>query len=98
MKYYSELTKEFYDSEKDCLKAETEKKKAEEEKIAQQKKLAEEKERRTKLVEQKRDAYLKAKTDYLDELKKYTKDYNGYKVANKGEIGAFLDSIFGWDF
>ena len=76
MKYYSEVTKKFYDTEKDCIKEETKilaERAAEEEK---KRKLAEEKEARRKEIE-----------DVLDELtellKEYSEDYGPF-ISSSG--------------
>jgi DNA-binding protein H-NS len=68
MKYFSEVTNEFYDSEAALRKAETEHQLAKIEVERAQKK-AEERERRLKEVEE-------AERHYRELLKKYTTDYN----------------------
>ena len=71
MKYYSEISKKFYDSEKDCLNEETKiiaERAAKEEK---KKRLAEEKEARKKELDDALD-------NFTELLKKYSEDYGPY--------------------
>lgn len=65
MKFYSELTKEFYDTQEDCLEAEV----VYEEKQQAQEKLKKEKECRKREVQEAFNVYLNLKNKYIKDYK-----------------------------
>ena len=96
MKFYSELTKEFYDSEKDCVKAE----KLHNDKLAKEKlekqRIAEERKEAAAKVEAVYDAYLAAKEAYINELCKKYGSYNT-SITSK-DLASQIDSMFSMFF
>ena len=81
MKYYSEILKKAFDTEKDCLKAEKE----HEEKVAAQKiaaeTLAKERKARAKEVEDALEKVQEARENYLKVLKDFCKDYGAFHYS-----------------
>ena len=96
MKYYSEMTKKFYESEEACL--EEEERLQEEQRIIEEKKLAQAEERKARAaaVEEARDIFLKARENYNELLKKFCADYGfyHYSLKNSKDINDYLNSLF----
>ena len=85
MKYYSEMTKKFYESEADCKQAE-EKELAKKENLANQRKAAAE--QIDKLREEYKkayDAYQDATKAYRDGLSDFCKKYGSYHYTVSGK-------------
>lgn len=93
MKFYSEVTKQFYDSLKDGETAEQEalfaKKRAEEEK----ERLLAERKARADEVEEARKAMVKAQDEYKKVLNNFLRDYKTYhySTSNIDDIPSFFD-------
>lgn len=83
MKYYSEVTKQFYNSEEECVKAEEvlleEKRAIEAEKL----KLANERKERAAEIEQARDEYLAAREKYNTLVNNFCRDFGSYHYSIK---------------
>lgn len=99
MKYYSETTKSFYNTEKECVEAEKNHKKAIEKAELEKRKAAELRKGRAAEVEKAREEYLKARKNYNDVLTKFCKDYGAYHCSIKDVtpegLSEYLDSLFG---
>lgn len=81
MKYYSDITKKFYDTVKECEKAETDYKASKEkEKAAKEKKAAERKKRASE-VEDAYFAMIEAQNVYNKLKNEFIKDYGYYHVS-----------------
>lgn len=78
MKYYSELLKKTYDSEKDCLKAETEYNEKLEAEEKHKKELTEKRKERAKEVEDAYKAVQEARDRYNELLTNFCKDYGSF--------------------
>lgn len=103
MKYYSDLTKKVYDTERDCLNAEelfyeeeAARRKAIEEKKMAEKKKQEERAADAKVVEQKREAMIRAQKDYHDAVDAFTKKHGSYHFSTNSadEIPHLFGSLF----
>lgn len=94
MKYYSEQTKQFYDSVEECEEAENKlveaKKKAELEAKAK----SEAREKRAKEVEEAIHTAQDAQKKMYDLLKAFNKDYGPFHYSYKGDDGESLLSLF----
>jgi predicted nucleic acid-binding Zn-ribbon protein len=84
MKYYSEVTKQMYDTEQALLAAEQKVKEAEEKVAAEKRRLKEEKAARTKEMNQAFDDLAAARNRVNELLLKYTQDY-GYFSSDNGD-------------
>ena len=93
MKFYSDVTKQFYDTEKACLEAEFKvKEKQNREKILREKaereakeKLATERKARAAEVEEARKAMVTAQHKYSEVLEAFCKDYGTFHQTLTGE-------------
>ena len=96
MRYYSEVTKSFYDTEKACLEAEFKvKEEQNREKIRRERAEREAKEKQEKLVatrkaraaevEEARKAMTAAQSKYREVLEAFCKDYGTYHTSLTGE-------------
>ena len=96
MKYYSDVTKSFYDTEKACLEAEFKVKeeqnrekirreRAEREAKEKQEKLAAERKARAAEVEEARKAMDIARSKYAEVLQAFCKDYGSYHTTLTNE-------------
>ena len=96
MKFYSEVTRKFYETEEACLMAEEEAKKAEAAAEAEQRRAAEERKARAEEVEKKRDAYLEARQAYNEAVANFCKDYGAYHCTIKDPktFNGYLDGLF----
>lgn len=92
MKYYSEVTKQMYDTEQDLLAAEQKIKEAEEKVAEKKRRLKEEKAARTKEMNQAFDDLAAARKRVNDLLLKYTQDY-GYFSSDNGDLKAAKKSV-----
>lgn len=88
MKYYSEILNKVFDTEKECVKAEHEHKKAcaEKARIEEEKKLAEKKKQEeraedAKRVEAKIQAYIQAQSECRKELESFCKKHGSYHYS-----------------
>lgn len=110
LKYYSDVTKNFYDSEKACLEAEFKvkeeqnrqkilKEKEERERKAKQEALAAERKARANEVEEARKAMVAAQSRYREVLEAFVRDYKTYHLSLDGEdakglIPTLFDNFF----
>lgn len=102
MKYYSDLTRKFYESAEDCSAAEDEFYKAKEAKETKEKALKEERKNRANEVSEAYKAYLSAKNNYYKLLKNFVSDYGSYHMTYTGDdANNLLDfpffKFFPWD-
>lgn len=94
MKYYSDLTKKVYDTERDCLNAEelfyeeeaARRKAAEEKKLAEKKK-QEERANDAKVVENKREIMIQAQNDYRAAVEAFVKKHGSYHFSTNSADG-----------
>ena len=96
MKFYSEITKKIYDSEKDCVEAEAailKQRKAEEEAAA---KKSQERKARAEAIDASYEKMLAAQKEYSQLVSEFVKDYGSYhKTYSKlSEPLEFPFSIF----
>ena len=106
MKYFSEVTRQYYDTEKACLEAEFKakeaqnlekirKERAEREAKERQEKLAAERKTRAAEVEEARKAMIAAQKKYREVLEAFVKDYKTYHLSLNGEDAkAAANSLF----
>lgn len=110
MKYFSEVTRQYYDTEKACLEAEFKVKeeqnrqkimreKAEREAKEKQEKLAAERKARANEVEEARKAMVAAQSKYREVLEAFVRDYKTYHLSLNGEdakglIPTLFDNFF----
>lgn len=95
MKYYSEILKKNFDTEKACIAAEKEfaEKNAAEE--AAKKKAAQERKTRAQQVEAAHNDMVQAQKRYNELLKDFLKDYGSYHMTvSEPDPLAFLDELF----
>lgn len=103
MKYYSEELKKTFDTEEECLKAETEYldglKKIEE----KNKKLKEEKTARAKEVQEAYEAWIEAEKTYKSLRNDFIRDYGYFHATystsedlNDFDIKKMVDELFDW--
>lgn len=90
VKIYSDVTKKFYDDEATALKAEEELTKARDEKAARRKQMAQE-------VEEKRQAYVRARSEYRASLNKFCNEYGSYHYTlNNNDLENIFTDLFNW--
>jgi phage-related tail protein len=106
MKYYSEVTRQYYDTEKACLEAEFKVKeeqnrekirreRAEREAKEKQEKLTAERKARAAEVEEARKAMVAAQKKYQEVLEAFVKDYKTYHLSLTGEDAkGIIPSLF----
>lgn len=94
MKYYSDVTKRLYDSEKELVEAETKQKEAELAEKRKKEQLAENRKNRAKEVEQLMKDVLAAQKAYKEALYAFNKDFGPYHFTWTGDE-SILD-LFGW--
>ena len=96
MKYFSEVTRQYYDTEKACLEAEFKvkeeqnrqkilKEKAEREAKEKQEKLVAERKVRANEVEEARKAMVAAQSKYREVLEAFVRDYGTYHMSLNGD-------------
>lgn len=95
MRYYSDITKKFYDTQDECVKAEAEaKQKADKEKYEKEKAVAERK-ARAQEVEDARKAMVAAQSKYRELLEAFIKTYGSYHLSlNDKDAEAVKHSLF----
>lgn len=81
MKYYSELLKKTYDSEKDCLKAEKEYNEKLEAEEKRKKELTENRKARAKEVEEAYKAVCEAQKHYNELRNQFVRDYGSFHMT-----------------
>lgn len=88
MKYYSDETKQFYGSEKECMEAERKFLREQEKKQAAEKKKQEERANDAKAVEAARKEMIKAQNKYREAVENFVEKYGSYHYSTKsvGEI------------
>lgn len=92
MKYYSDVTKKFYDTEIECHDEEAAALKARDEKVNARKIAAEK-------IEEKYNIYVKAKEDYYNELSDFCKKYGAYhKSFTLNDKKDSLNNLLDWFF
>lgn len=99
MKYYSEILKKFFDSEKDCIAAEKEQQAKLETKESEYAKLKEEKEKVNKAYELADKLY----NDFRNHVEEFNKKYEEKKFNKECSYSSFKDIIddikgLGWEF
>lgn len=106
MKYYSEVTRNYYDTEKACLEAEFKvkeeqnrqkilKEKEERERKEKQEALVAARKERANKVEAARKAMVKAQNDYRKELETFCKDYGTYHYTlNEDDVKKNAPTLF----
>lgn len=110
MKYFSEVTRQYYDTEKACLEAEFKvKEEQNRQKILKEKAAREAKEKQEKLaaarkiraneVEEARKAMVAAQSKYREVLEAFVRDYGTYHLSLNGEdakglIPTLFDNFF----
>ena len=78
IQYYSNITKEFYETEEDCLKAEQVHTAAARKKEEEERRKSEERKARADEVERALIAFEEAKSNYYTLLNSYCRDYGFY--------------------
>lgn len=95
-KYYSDLTKKFYDVETEAEKEEAK----EREKNALELKKKEERAERAKEIEAAYDKYVKDYKAFLELRSKFIRDYGSFHMTYKDDVPKVLDSnafdLFDW--
>ena len=90
VKFYSDITKNFYDNKETAEQAEKELEVKKAEAAETRKKMAKE-------VEEKRKALKKAREEYYDALNKFCEKYGTYHVSvGKEDWNDLLETIFNW--
>jgi len=97
MKYYSDVLRKFYDTEKDCVQAEAQYKKEQDEKAKAEAKKAETRKARAEEVEAAMKAATDARKKYEKLLNEFCKDYGTfhYSFNSKDED---LNTLFNFLF
>lgn len=99
MKYFSDITRKFYETEQDCINAEVEVQKAQEAAQAERQKKIETRKQRADEVEAARHYYLEARKTYNEVLTQFCRDYGAYhcsiKDNQKENVADYLDALFG---
>ena len=96
MKYYSDITKQFYETEKACLKAEQAHTAAARRKEEEEHKKSEERKARAQEVEKARAELTKAKKHYDKVLADFCKDYGSYhySITTPTSLTDYLNELF----
>ena len=96
MKYYSEITKEFYETEKACLRAEQAHTAAARKKEEEERRKSEERKARAQEVEKARAALDEARKKYDKILADFCKDYGSYhySISTPTSLSDYLDTLF----
>lgn len=94
MKYYSETTKNFYDSEDECLAAEAELKAKLEQQMREKEEKLSKKKAREDHLEELHTAAIEAQNAYRKALNSYLKDYGSFsRTYSSDEVGDSLMSL-----
>ena len=109
MKFYSDVTKQFYDTEKACLEAEFKVKeeqnrekirreRAEREAKEKQEKLSAERKARAAEVEEARKAMVTAQKKYQEVLEAFVRDYKTYHFSSTSleDVPVLFSTFFDW--
>ena len=83
MKYYSELTKSFYESEEACINDENKMREKLEAAENEKRRVAEVRRQRAAEVDKARENYLTARKQYNEVLSKFCEDYGSYHCSIK---------------
>lgn len=95
MKYYSDVTKKFYDNANDCLTAEREMLVKQEEEEYAKKRAAAERKAAADKVEAARKVMTEAQSAYKKELEAFCKKYGSYhQTVKSGEFPTLFNDIF----
>lgn len=97
MRYYSDVTKKFYDTAKECTKAEEEVIMMQAKEKEEKEKLAAERKNRAAEVEEARKKMVAAQNEYKEKLEAFIRDYKSYHYSstNANEIPT-LFNFFNW--
>ena len=95
MKYYSDVTKKFYDNANDCLAAEREQIAKQEKEDYEKKRIAAERKAAADKVEAAYKAMNEAQSAYKKELEAFCHKYGTYHTSLKGDEVPTLFDIFG---
>lgn len=93
IQYYSNITKEFYETEEACLKAEQAHKAAVCKKEEEERRKAEERKNRADEVDKARIAFEEAKSNYYTLLNSYCRDY-GFYTFTPNSVNSNSNSSF----
>lgn len=96
MKYYSELTKEFYDDEKACAEAENKIAIEQAKEKERKEQLASERKARAAEVEEARKAMSVAQHNYRKLLEAFCRDYKSYHYSTTTEDIPTLFDLISW--
>lgn len=96
MKYYSDVTKKFYDNANDCLTAERELIAKQEKEEYEKKRQAAERKAAADKVEAARKAMNEAQSNYKKEMEAFCKKYGTYHYSSKNvnDIPTLFNDIF----
>lgn len=96
MRYYSDVTKKFYDNANDCLSAEREMIAKQEKEEYEKKRIAAERKAAADKVEAARKAMNEAQSAYKKELEAFCKKYGSYHYSSKdvSDIPTLFNDIF----
>lgn len=96
MRYFSDVTKQLYESEKECLEAEKARKKEQKQKEEKELQLSRERKAAAERVEAKHKAMIDARNEYKQELSDFCEKYGYYHMSVKGDTISDWFSNF-WD-
>lgn len=96
MRYYSDVTQQFYETEKACLKAEQAHTAAARKKEEEERRKSEERKARAQEVETARKALDEARRKYDKLLADFCKDYGSYhySISTPTSLSDYLDTLF----
>ena len=96
VQYYSDITKEFYETEKACLKAEQAHTAAARKKEEEERKKSEERKARAQEVEDARKALDETRKKYDKLLADFCKDYGSYhySISTPTSLSDYLETLF----
>ena len=96
MRYYSDVTQEFYETEKACLKAEQDHTVAARKKEEEERKKSEERKARAQEVEDARKALNETRKKYDKLLADFCKDYGSYhySISTPTSLSDYLETLF----
>ena len=93
MKFYSENLKKFFDTEKECVEAETEAKRKADVEAKKKEELANARKERAKAIDEAREVMLKAEKDYNKLVREFIKDYGSYHTSYSTKDCDFVDDL-----
>lgn len=96
MKYYSDLTKKFYETSNECVEAEEVFLEAQAREKEEKERKASERKDRAEKVEKARKKMVKAQQEYRDELNAFCRDYGHYHYSSTSadDIPTLFTSLF----